>query len=234
MVGGVIAVLVAVGGAFVVLGGGSEERASEPVTQESASVEAPPPVEVVEEIPNTPPTASAGSDQSVRLGGSVTLKGSGEDADAEAELTYAWSVVSSPDGSAAQLSGQDGESLRFTPDQTGTYSLQLVVSDGEDEGSDTVQVVVTRPPPPGEIRISLLPIGGADATLVSPGGARYACPKNPHCMVLDQAGLDPGEYTLTFTPRGESEASRKVSVRSGKRCIYNVARDSSVVQAKCE
>ena len=164
----------------------------------------------------------------------MTLSGSGEDPDEGSELSYSWTISSAPSGSGAQLSNAATESARFTPDVAGTYTVALRVSDGDDESTDTVEVSVTRPPPPGEVRISLLPIGGADATLVSPGGAKYACPKNPHCMVLEQTGLDPGDYTLNFTPRGQSATSRKVTVRSGKRCIYNVARDSSVVQAKCE
>lgn len=234
LVGVAVAGLALVAGAVWVLGGSSDQVTPDAVVEAAASVEPPEPLEVVEEVVNTAPTADAGSDQSIRLGRSATLTGAGEDADEGAQLSYSWSVESSPDGSTAQLAEPMSDSPRFTPDKVGTYTLQLVVSDGEDEGTDTVQLVVTRPPPPGEIRISLLPIGGADATLVSPGGAQYACSKNPYCMVLDQAGLDPGEYTLRFTARGESQTSRKVTVRSGKRCIYNVSRDSSVVQAKCE
>ena len=219
------------GGGVVLLGGGESEEVTQDAKTPNRQV---PVVAVVEEVPNTPPTANAGADQSVRIGRSVTITGVGEDLDEESELTFAWTISSMPSGSAQTLADSSSEKVSFTPDKVGTYALELVVSDGRDVAIDQVEIVVTRPPPPGEIRISLLPIGGADATLIASNGSRYACAKNPHCMVLEQTRLDPGEYTLSFTPRGQATANRKVSVRSGQRCIYNVSRDSSVIQAKCE
>jgi hypothetical protein len=46
-------------------------------------------------------------------------------------LTYSWSLVSKPEGSNAVLSDQSVENPSFVADLSGTYAVQLVVSDGE-------------------------------------------------------------------------------------------------------
>jgi PKD repeat protein len=132
------------------------------------------------------------------------------------------------------LGAANTESLSFRPDRVGSYRLALTVSDGTDSATDEVSVTVTAPPPPGSVRISFFPIGGAEASIKGPGGFRYSCPKNPHCMKLEASDLEPGNYTVSFTARGKPTASRTVTVRSGKQCIYNVERDTSVVNTKCQ
>ena len=88
---------------------------------------------------NTPPVAQAGRDQSVVLGSLVTLDGSGStDADGQ-QLTFAWSFSSRPSGSAAALSSPTAVMPTFTADRPGTYSLRLVVNDGQ--ASSTPDVV---------------------------------------------------------------------------------------------
>jgi hypothetical protein len=227
-------VLAVIGGAaFVVLGGGEESEIEKPEIVENTGPE-------IEEVVNNPPSADAGADQSVRLGHRVYLKGSGSDEDESDSLSFSWSIVSSPAGSSAILASSaglgspDSESQHFNPDKVGTYQVQLTVSDAQDSTTDDVVINVTAPPPPGGIRISFFPIGGAEATLTGPGGYRFSCPKNPHCMKLEASGLAPGNYTVSFTARGKSPVKRPVSVRSSKQCIYNVASDTSVVNTKCQ
>ena len=59
---------------------------------------------IITPSPNTPPVADAGQDQTVTVGQTVILDGSGSfDADGD-PLMFAWSFVSVPAGSAAQLS----------------------------------------------------------------------------------------------------------------------------------
>ena len=78
---------------------------------------------------NTAPVANAGSAQTVALGEEVTVSGSASsDADGDA-LTYAWEITSAPTNSSAALSSASTESVTFTPDVVGDYTLELVVND---------------------------------------------------------------------------------------------------------
>ena len=79
---------------------------------------------------NTAPVANAGADQSVQLGATVSLNGSGStDADGN-QLTYDWSFVSKPTGSSAAVSNPTATTPSFVADQAGQYVLQLIVNDG--------------------------------------------------------------------------------------------------------
>lgn len=89
---------------------------------------------------NAAPVADAGRDQNAMTGTLVTLDGSNSsDADGDT-LVYQWSFVSRPSGSAATLVDGASATPAFTPDLDGTYVLELVVDDGELEGTDRVQV----------------------------------------------------------------------------------------------
>lgn len=90
---------------------------------------------------NTAPVANAGPDQSVQVGAMVTLNGSGStDADRN-PLTYNWSFVSIPSGSAATLSNPTAARPAFVADKAGSYVMQLVVNDGTvNSQPDTVTI----------------------------------------------------------------------------------------------
>jgi hypothetical protein len=90
---------------------------------------------------NDPPVASAGDDQAVGVSATVALDGSGSDDTESSALTYQWSVVSVPAGSAAALSDQTAVNPTFVADVAGTYVIQLIVNDGTDSSvPDTVQI----------------------------------------------------------------------------------------------
>jgi hypothetical protein len=93
---------------------------------------------------NTAPIADAGPDQSILIGVSATLDGTGSfDADGD-PLTYLWTVASAPNGSS--LSGQTvtGAVVSFTADIEGAYIISLVVNDGTvNSQADTVVITVT-------------------------------------------------------------------------------------------
>jgi hypothetical protein len=99
---------------------------------------------------NTPPVASAGDDQIVETGATVTLDGSGStDADGD-ELTYRWRLTTVPEGSTLELTGVETDALTgaetanpsFVADLAGTYEVELVVNDGKvDSEPDTVTIV---------------------------------------------------------------------------------------------
>jgi hypothetical protein len=103
-------------------------------------------MEVEVAAPNTGPVADAGIDQRVSLGQLVQLSGiSSSDPDGD-PLEFRWSFAVRPPGSVAQLSGDQTSSPRFTADVTGTFTVQLVVSDGEDSSPpDLVTVAVDDP-----------------------------------------------------------------------------------------
>ena len=90
---------------------------------------------------NTAPVANAGPDQSVQAGATVTLNGSGStDAD-QNTLTYDWSFVSIPSGSAATLSNPTAAEPTFVADKAGQYVVQLIVNDGTVNSTpDTVTI----------------------------------------------------------------------------------------------
>src|SRR6185503_7939378 len=90
---------------------------------------------------NTPPVANAGADVVVVLGTPVMVDGSGsrDDDGGPQPLSYVWTFVSVPAGSAVgngSLSGGSTSAASFVPDVGGVYVLALRVSDGVSTHSD--------------------------------------------------------------------------------------------------
>lgn len=79
---------------------------------------------------NDAPVADAGGNQTVAAGDTVQLNGAASsDPDGDA-LTYQWTMVSKPAGSAAMLSNAGIVNPTFVADKAGTYEIRLVVHDG--------------------------------------------------------------------------------------------------------
>ena len=94
--------------------------------------------------------ADAGEDQSVAVGESALLSGSGSyDKDEDYPLTYDWQIVSTPEESAAALSeivsagGSEASQISIKPDLNGDYVIQLVVTDSKGLASEPDLVVVS-------------------------------------------------------------------------------------------
>ncbi len=101
-------------------------------------------LEYTPDIPNQPPTADAGLDQSVHTGNVATLNGSDSyDPDASYPLTYAWKMISKPEGSEAALTDEDKVNPSFTPDVPGDYIVELIVTDSLGLASNPDEVVVS-------------------------------------------------------------------------------------------
>lgn len=91
---------------------------------------------------NSIPVANAGADQTVFVGGAVTLSGA-ESTDADGDtLSYSWSLSTIPTGSSAELSDTSNVAPSFSVDVAGTYEAFLTVNDGTDD-SETDSVVIT-------------------------------------------------------------------------------------------
>ncbi len=97
---------------------------------------------------NTPPVADAGLDDTVTVGQTVELSGSGSsDVDGD-QLNYRWSFVNSPSGTSTTLSDSTTVMPSFEIDRPGTYTLQLIVNDGTvDSNPDTVNITTINSPP---------------------------------------------------------------------------------------
>jgi hypothetical protein len=120
--------------------GGGEVRADNFVLTDQS----PPPT-------NTPPTADAGENQTVRPGTTVHLDGSGsfDDNTPTNLLQYAWSFVSVPDGSTVTtLTDANTMTPSFEPDISGDYVVELVVTDQGALSSPPSQVTIGENPPP--------------------------------------------------------------------------------------
>src|SRR5205085_8984102 len=100
------------------------------------------------QIPNYPPVAKAGPNQTVFVGNTVQLDGSGSfDADGD-PLTYHWSFVSVPAGSAAALSNPTSAKPTFTGDKPGNYVAQSIVNDGKVDSTPSRVTISTQHSPP--------------------------------------------------------------------------------------
>jgi chitinase len=99
---------------------------------------------------NHAPSADAGVDLVVGLGGIARLIGHGSDADPADALTFAWTFVSRPGGSNATIVNPDRPTATFVADVVGTFVVRLTVSDGVLASSD--DVTITASPHSGVIR----------------------------------------------------------------------------------
>ena len=90
-----------------------------------------------------PPVANAGTAQTVAVGTTVTLDGSGSTDPDGLPLSYQWTFTSLPTGSNPTLTGSS--KVTFVPDAVGTYVVQLVVSDGLLTSAPATVTITTTP-----------------------------------------------------------------------------------------
>ncbi|MEY2843383.1 MAG: hypothetical protein RI920_1420, partial [Pseudomonadota bacterium] len=112
-----------------------------------------------------PPTANQStSDFTTPLGYQVFLNGGGsKDADGD-PLTYAWTLVSQPQGSKLGLTSNNAAALAITPDMLGTYKLKLTVTDSKGaQGENLLTLVVDNTRPVANIDSNATPLAVANA-----------------------------------------------------------------------
>jgi hypothetical protein len=92
---------------------------------------------------NAPPNAEAGPDQGTFVGNPVPLNGSDSNDPDFDPITFSWTLIASPVGSAAVLSDANTATPILVPDLPGSYVVELVVSDPfVDSTPDTVTIAV--------------------------------------------------------------------------------------------
>ena len=92
---------------------------------------------------NAAPVSDAGPDQSVFVGETVSLDGSGStDADGD-PLTFYWQLISVPTSSVASLSDPTAVMPTFVADAPGSYEVNLVVNDGTTDAAPDTVIITT-------------------------------------------------------------------------------------------
>ncbi|HET9306133.1 MAG TPA: PKD domain-containing protein, partial [Candidatus Sulfotelmatobacter sp.] len=93
------------------------------------------------------PLANAGPPQTLYVGSTVQLDGTGSSDPAGLPLTYQWSLTP-PAGSTATLSGSNGAKPTFVLDKTGTYTAKLTVSNAYTSSTPSTVTITSQNLPP--------------------------------------------------------------------------------------
>ncbi|HUU01224.1 MAG TPA: choice-of-anchor D domain-containing protein [Myxococcota bacterium] len=125
---------------------------------------------------NRAPVADAGPDQDVDPLQEVVLDGShSSDPDGDLPLSYAWTLVRRPEGSATVLAGETLSQAFITPDLVGIYEAQLFVTDSTGLTSLLPDRAVITAIPAERLLLELVwdsPLADLDLHLLAPGGTQ--------------------------------------------------------------
>lgn len=131
-------------------------------------------------ISSTAPDAVAGPDQNVSVLESVILDGDmSSDVDGD-DLSYAWSIISTPEGSEAVIRSANSTKATIVPDIAGSYEIELIVNDGTNDSPGDVVVIN-----------AFLPLANA--------GLDFAVTPNTNLSLDGRLSYDPNGYPLEYT-----------------------------------
>ena len=150
---------------------------------------------------NRPPTANAGVDLVVTMGGSaITLNGTASTDNETAEtLGYAWLVTSQP-GANALLALETTDQPRLSAyDEAGSYTIQLTVTD--DSGlTDTDEVIITAQVGTFSGAVSTMMLNATDTVAGTDATSTFtatATPKDSNSNLLNSSGGGAGVFSST-------------------------------------
>ena len=129
-----------------------------------------------------PPVANAGPGQTVAIGSTVQLDGTGSTDLSGTQLTYSWSFLSVPSGSAAILSSSTSPKPTFVADVFGNYKVQLIVNDGYHSSSPSQVIISTQ-----------------DSAPVANAGPNQTVPTNTLVQLSGSASTDVNGNPLTYS-----------------------------------
>jgi hypothetical protein len=163
------------------------------------------------------PVADAGTSQTVPVNVLVQLDGSRSISPSGGLLTYQWTLVSKPAGSASTLNNGTVANPTFTPDTTGLpYVLRLVVNDGVSD-SDFDEVTITA------VAGNIAPVADAGpdqnvvtgATVTLDGSGSHDANGDPITYswrtIARPAGSNPALSALTYLDRAETDFTPDVA-----------------------
>jgi hypothetical protein len=125
-----------------------------------------------------PPTANAGPNQKVVVGSTVHLQGAGTDPHNLA-LNYMWSLPTVPQGSAASLSATNVQNPTFVADLSGTYSAQLIVSNGTLFSPPSLVTITSTVTPPVAVPTTSTPSVSVGSPALLSGASSYDPDNDP-------------------------------------------------------
>jgi len=187
------------------------------------------------------PVANAGTDLTVRVGSRVDLDGSGSIPAKGKMLHFAWDLTSMPFDASASLQASNTDSPWFVAPSPGTYSVQLVVNDGDDESAPAliivnavsgpldddivvpqslkidngrftpIQIRLAQPAPPGGLSVSLV---SSDTSKMTVSPATIFFPEGATISTgVRVSGVNAGAAAVTVSAAGLNASSVSVNVQ---------------------
>ena len=178
----------------------------------------------VDDVPaNTAPTVSAGADDTVDEGDTVTLSGTATDADAADTLTYTWTQTT-PATPAITITNSDALTATFTApdvDSDTAFTFTLTVSDSTVTVTDTVTITVDDVPATATNTAPTVSAGADDTVdegdTVTLSGTATDCRRrrHPHLHLDPDNPGNPGHhhYQLGRAHRDLHRAGRRLRHR---------------------
>lgn len=125
------------------------------------------------------------------------------------KLTYQWTIEQKPDASKATIAAPGSETLSFTPDVAGQYSIGLTVNDGKASNKQTFSLNILGQASAKEL--SFVPLqatysAGLDKLIAVDGNPDSLRIVDPYSGVTKSVLLSDSVVSLTLSPNGKLAA----------------------------